>query len=209
MILDDGFLKRAREAPEGMAAGESEVPAPRGKSSKPSSPGERSSRRRRSSSGGQEPGRALTTPAPALRTATRRNQQTKPTQKKGETQQKQRARTSHNLVEKEYRSRLHGYFEALLAVLPPELHETHKVDDDRGAGGRGASTSSSPTTGQHKKLSKAEVLERARHHIESLEKDNGRQKQELSELRVALEQMEQTTMERWEERQGQNSTYDR
>lgn len=55
-----------------------------------------------------------------LRTASRqRPSQAGQTQKPGESAEHQRARTTHNKVEKEYRNRLNRDFELLAAVMPP------------------------------------------------------------------------------------------
>jgi len=68
------------------------------------------------------------------------------------------ARTSHNLVEKQYRTRLNGQFSTLLNALPPEVIAS-EVD------GYGR-----VDTGAEKRVSKAEVLVLARKHIENLER---------------------------------------
>ncbi|KAE8440645.1 hypothetical protein EG329_006997 [Mollisiaceae sp. DMI_Dod_QoI] len=68
------------------------------------------------------------------------------------------ARTSHNLVEKQYRTRLNGQFSTLLSALPKDVVGT-EVD------GFGAVDS-----GAEKRVSKAEVLVLAKKHIENLER---------------------------------------
>ncbi|KAK4454552.1 hypothetical protein QBC34DRAFT_392007 [Podospora aff. communis PSN243] len=90
---------------------------------------------------------------PALRTAARKHKRTEPASKPGESAQAHRARASHNQVEKEYRNRLHGYFERLLKVLPDE----DELNDDARVG-QSPSGSASSGSSQHKRLSKAEVL---------------------------------------------------
>jgi hypothetical protein len=69
------------------------------------------------------------------------------------------ARTSHNLVEKQYRTRLNGQFSTLLDSLPSDVvgAEVRVV----GTGDAG---------GAEKKVSKAEVLVLAKQHIQTLEK---------------------------------------
>lgn len=68
-------------------------------------------------------------------------------------------KTSHNMVEKQYRGRLNGQFTTLLGVLPPDLVAA-EVD---GYLRDGASA--------EKKVSKAEVLVLARNRIEDLERE--------------------------------------
>jgi hypothetical protein len=71
------------------------------------------------------------------------------------------SKTSHNMVEKQYRSRLNSQFSNLLGFLPPETVDA-EVD------GYGRSDSGSA----EKKVSKAEVLMLAKRHIEKLEQEN-------------------------------------
>jgi hypothetical protein len=79
------------------------------------------------------------------------------------------ARNSHNMVEKQYRTRLNGQFSTLLGVLPPEV-----IGAETGDSGR--------TDGADKRVSKAEVLILAKKHIEDLE----RAKRELEDSKKAL-----------------------
>ncbi|CZR67384.1 uncharacterized protein PAC_17283 [Phialocephala subalpina] len=67
-------------------------------------------------------------------------------------------RTSHNMVEKQYRTRLNGQFSTLLSALPPDVVGT-EVDG-----------SVSVNSGAEKRVSKAEVLVLAKKHIENLER---------------------------------------
>jgi len=122
-------------------------------------------------------------PGPALRTAARKHKGANSISKPGESVQAHRARASHNQVEKEYRNRLHGYFERLLKVLPDEGEQ-----GDEGASGQSQSGSASSENGQHKRLSKAEVLQKARLHIKLLEDDAARRRREISGLQAALGQ---------------------
>ncbi|KAH8679711.1 hypothetical protein BGZ60DRAFT_400501 [Tricladium varicosporioides] len=68
-------------------------------------------------------------------------------------------RTSHNIVEKRYRTRLNGQFSMLLEVLPPDWVSA-EVGGYRRDGSGGA-----------EKVSKAEVLMLAKRHIETLERE--------------------------------------
>ena len=122
----------------------------------------------------------------ALRTAPRKKKRTKMTVKKGESPREQRARTSHNMVEKEYRDRLRKYFEALLVVLPQEGAEIEEDEQAAGSTVDGNPAGSSAES-QQKKLSKADVLAKACQHIEELENGARKQRLELDILREALE----------------------
>ncbi|KAK0632759.1 hypothetical protein B0T14DRAFT_42333 [Immersiella caudata] len=117
-------------------------------------------------------------PKPALRTAARKHKQSGSTSKPGESAQAHRARASHNQVEKEYRNRLHGYFERLLKVLPDEGESNKEAQ-----AGRSPSGSASGGSSQHKRLSKAEVLQKARQHIVFLEQDAERRRREIRALK--------------------------
>jgi hypothetical protein len=119
-------------------------------------------------------------PKPALRTAARKHKQSEPTSKPGESTQAHRARASHNQVEKQYRNRLHGYFERLLKVLPDEGEQ-----NDEAQAGQSPSGSASGGKSQHKRFSKAEVLQRARQHIILLEQDAERRRREIRALKRA------------------------
>lgn len=92
-----------------------------------------------------------------------------------DTAEERRTRASHNLVEKQYRNRLNAQFESLLVVLPdPDAIKDEDVTSDTGFPPN--KTSGAPTDPEQqpgdKKVSKAEVLERARAHIESLERQS-------------------------------------
>lgn len=95
------------------------------------------------------------------------------------TPDERRARLSHNRVEKQYRNRLNQQFESLLAVLPAE-------GDGRGGGGGGGQGlvkgAGVAAAGEDRRLSKAEVLERARRRILTLEEQSRRLVLERREL---------------------------
>ncbi|KAK3393422.1 hypothetical protein B0H63DRAFT_443668 [Podospora didyma] len=105
---------------------------------------------------------------PLLRTAARRVRTPRAAQKPGESLERQRARTSHNIVEKEYRVRLHSGFEHLLDVLP---------SGDIGGSGDGI---------KDKRLSKAEVLDKASSYIMLLEDKLAKEKRENAELKAGI-----------------------
>ncbi|KAJ9131072.1 hypothetical protein NKR23_g11899 [Pleurostoma richardsiae] len=84
--------------------------------------------------------------------------------------EEERTRSGHNQVEKQYRNRLNQYFERLLAVLPASLN----TDGDQQGEDKGLDLD--------KRLSKTEVLDIARRHIRTLER-------ETSELEVEKQQL--------------------
>lgn len=145
---------------------------------------------------------ALPTPSPTtttgssmkLRTASRkRRQPKKPTSSSGThpysedtnsttasdlSPEELRTRRCHNLVEKQYRSRLNAQFERLLAVLPPERQRRERDgESDDEAGDVDGSSSSS------KRISKAEVLDAAVQRIRQLEVRNRKLRKEREGLR--------------------------
>lgn len=79
-----------------------------------------------------------------------------------------KSKRSHNLTEKKYRTRLNGYFETLLSVIP------------RSSGN--GETASTAADGPEKKISKGEVLVLAMEYIKELEKDQT----ELERQRASL-----------------------
>ncbi|KAH7126444.1 hypothetical protein B0J13DRAFT_565502 [Dactylonectria estremocensis] len=87
-----------------------------------------------------------------------------------------RSRHGHNLVEKQYRNRLHQQFNNLLAALPPPQSEDCNQND---IGDRC--------------FSKAEVLESARQRIKSLERENEVLAKERDRLMENISQMQETT----------------
>ncbi|OBR13923.1 Helix-loop-helix DNA-binding domain-containing protein [Colletotrichum higginsianum IMI 349063] len=121
-----------------------------------------------------------TAPVPRLRSASRtsKNQSQKPT----ETLEERRTRASHNLVEKQYRNRLNAQFEGLLNALPEQA---------RGPGDAGDGGESDPQQAdQERRVSKAEVLDMARRHIKSLEREREVLHRERGELLRSLETLE-------------------
>ncbi|KAH6671591.1 hypothetical protein F5X68DRAFT_235972 [Plectosphaerella plurivora] len=120
------------------------------------------------------------TSASRLRSASRasKNSVSRPS----DTAEERRTRASHNLVEKQYRSRLNAQFEGLLGVLPdPDLGQAENIKTEAGVGTPAPPADTEQDPGD-KKVSKAEVLERARVHIETLE----RQSEALARQREAL-----------------------
>lgn len=85
-------------------------------------------------------------------------------------------RTSHNLVEKQYRTRLNGQFEALLSVIPKEA-----ISSDCSEG--------ESTAAAERKLCKAEVLVLARKRIKELEKTHEGLQSEYDTLTDSVEHL--------------------
>ncbi|KAK4640846.1 hypothetical protein QC761_607160 [Podospora bellae-mahoneyi] len=97
------------------------------------------------------------------------------------------ARTRHNMVEQKYRHRLNTHFDKLLEVLPSGVgvggmmmgdgyqntYQTTYLGGDGGA----------PSLERERKVSKAEVLDRARLYIQRLESEHVRLQREREELR--------------------------
>ncbi|KAK4098792.1 hypothetical protein N658DRAFT_517766 [Parathielavia hyrcaniae] len=121
-----------------------------------------------------------------LRTAARRTKRPAPSlAKPGESPERQRARTNHNMVEQQYRHRLHAQFEALLEVLPERMldngpgeeqgHAGGKGDTilmERGGGGGGEGGGGGGKGGggkRRRRMSKVDVLKRAARAIRDLE----------------------------------------
>ncbi|OHF00113.1 helix-loop-helix DNA-binding domain-containing protein [Colletotrichum orchidophilum] len=125
-----------------------------------------------------------TAPAPRLRSASRtsKNALQKPT----ESLEERRTRASHNLVEKQYRNRLNAQFEGLLNALPEQV---------RGPAGTGDGDESDPqaaaaAANEERRVSKAEVLDMARRHIQNLERERETLHRERGELLRNLETLE-------------------
>ncbi|KAJ2897052.1 hypothetical protein MKZ38_005002 [Zalerion maritima] len=110
-----------------------------------------------------------------LRTAQRSSKYSNSSHKPAETAEERKARAMHNQVEQQYRKRLNAQFERLLAALPPEDSSS---SDNSGASAPGGHIVDS----ENRRVSKAEVLDRASQRIKTLEKERRsleRQKREL------------------------------
>jgi hypothetical protein len=84
-----------------------------------------------------------------------------------------RARAAHNVVEKQYRSRLNSQFDALLHVLPTERSKAGVKSYNEKVGDRKAGA---------RKMRKADVLELARQYIQVLESRINKLSKENAEL---------------------------
>ncbi|KAK4170077.1 hypothetical protein QBC43DRAFT_307105 [Cladorrhinum sp. PSN259] len=111
-------------------------------------------------------------------------------------------RTRHNLVEQKYRNRLNAHFDQLLEVLPNTMSEIpgqlaaaaamsspEFQGEDRHVG-MSMSTSGAflQPVEMERKVSKAEVLDRARLYIQSLENDTRRLMADQEKLKARFEQ---------------------
>ena len=114
-----------------------------------------------------------------LRSASRTSKNTH--HKPAETPEERRSRASHNLVEKQYRNRLNAQFENLLNVLPDHVRSGGPGEEDDSEGPMPDTTD--------RRVSKAEVLEMARRHIKSLERNNSALARERDELAEQVEMM--------------------
>lgn len=89
--------------------------------------------------------------------------------------EEQKSRETHNQVEKQYRNRLNAHFESLLDALPETMQAGEGEDGDEGAGAALDLTD--------RRVSKAEVLDMARRHIQALERECAALEGERDELR--------------------------
>lgn len=101
--------------------------------------------------------------------------------KPAETIEERRSRASHNLVEKQYRNRLNAQFESLLNSLPEHVRSGGPGDEDDSEGPMPDTTD--------RRVSKAEVLEMARRHIKSLERNNSTLARERDDLAQQVEML--------------------
>ncbi|KAI8966763.1 hypothetical protein F5Y11DRAFT_2712 [Daldinia sp. FL1419] len=93
------------------------------------------------------------------------------------TVEEQKSRETHNQVEKQYRNRLNAHFESLLDALP-ETMQAGEGDDDGEA-----------LDLTDRRVSKAEVLDMARRHIQTLERECTALEGERDELRNDMERL--------------------
>ncbi|KAI4870872.1 hypothetical protein F4820DRAFT_402198 [Hypoxylon rubiginosum] len=88
--------------------------------------------------------------------------------------EEQKNRETHNQVEKQYRNRLNAHFESLLDALPETMQAGEGEGEDEGAGALDLTD---------RRVSKAEVLDMARRHIQALERECAALEGERDELR--------------------------
>ncbi|KAI1417865.1 hypothetical protein F5Y13DRAFT_63387 [Hypoxylon sp. FL1857] len=93
------------------------------------------------------------------------------------TAEEQKSRETHNQVEKQYRNRLNAHFESLLEALPETMQAGEGEDD-----GEALDLTD-------RRVSKAEVLDMARRHIQALERECAALEGERDELRNNMERL--------------------
>ena len=132
-------------------------------------------------------------PAAKLRSASQKSKNVKHSDRDDETVEERRSRTSHNLVEKQYRNRLNQQFESLLNALPESMRSPtpgSMIISSTGGGGIGSGEdgatqeqrNTSIDLGAEKRLSKAEVLDMSRRYIQTLERERDKLELERKEL---------------------------
>lgn len=148
-----------------------------------------------------------------LRTAARRVKRPTPL-KPGESPAHQRARTNHNLVEQQYRHRLHARFEALLDVLPEGIlgdEEEYHADPSAGVDGEAsAGAGGGGVKGKNnRRMSKVDVLSKAQRVIQFLQGDTERMKREIEDMRREREAAfaSMARMQGWKNRDGKLGGY--
>lgn len=113
-----------------------------------------------------------------LRSASRTSKNLQP--RPDETPRERKSRTSHNLIEKQYRNRLNLQFESLMNALPESM---------RNSAASGAGDGATPE-GLHlgeRRLSRAQVLDMSTRYIKTLEKDREALERENGELIKGVE----------------------
>lgn len=179
--------KDARKTSEASIGGSSSTGGPAMSVSDPASPSSASQHSRASigSKSASIASTASTTPSrqPKLRSASRtsKNSHAKP----HDTPEERRTRASHNLVEKQYRNRLNAQFESLLNSLPEQLR----------AGNTSNGGDESDGNDQDRRVSKGEVLEMARRHIQTLEQERSELEREKNELQGSLKRLKDGALE--------------
>ncbi|KAJ3513359.1 hypothetical protein NM208_g15198 [Fusarium decemcellulare] len=114
-----------------------------------------------------------------LRSASRTSKNSR--DKPNDTPEERRTRASHNLVEKQYRNRLNAQFESLLSALPDQARH--------GGNGNGDDNESDGANEADRRVSKGEVLEMARKHIQTLERERNQLELENLELQGSLRRL--------------------
>ncbi|EFX00414.1 helix-loop-helix DNA-binding domain containing protein [Grosmannia clavigera kw1407] len=100
---------------------------------------------------------------------------------------------SHNLVEKQYRNRLNAQFEGLMSALPETL---------KSQGGSAEFGEANNPDAADRRISKAEVLDMARMHIQNLEQERDLLARERDGLRETVEKLKNDLIEESGSAQG-------
>ncbi|KAM0428247.1 hypothetical protein ACHAPT_007148 [Fusarium lateritium] len=133
-----------------------------------------------------------------LRSASRTSKNSR--DKPNDTPEERRTRASHNLVEKQYRNRLNAQFESLLSALPEQARY--------GGNGNGDDNESEGANDADRRVSKGEVLEMARKHIEALEQERNQLERENLELQGSLRQLKGSVSDGTASSSGQQTPLD-
>ncbi|EEU39167.1 uncharacterized protein NECHADRAFT_81884 [Fusarium vanettenii 77-13-4] len=137
-----------------------------------------------------------------LRSASRTSKNSR--DKPNDTPEERRTRASHNLVEKQYRNRLNAQFESLLSALP----EQARSGGSGGGNGNGDENESDAANDADRRVSKGEVLEMARKHIEALEQERNQLERENLELQGSLRRLKGSTSDGTTSSSGQQTPLD-
>lgn len=136
-----------------------------------------------------------------LRSASRTSKNSR--DKPNDTPEDRRTRASHNLVEKQYRNRLNAQFESLLNALPDQVRHS-----DNGGGNGNEDNESDQANDPDRRVSKGEVLEMARKHIQALERERNQLELENLELHGSLRKLKGPESESRTDSSGQESSVD-
>ncbi|KAL6921366.1 hypothetical protein FSST1_005392 [Fusarium sambucinum] len=123
-----------------------------------------------------------------LRSASRTSKNSR--DKPNDTIEDRRTRASHNLVEKQYRNRLNAQFESLLHALPEQIRH-----GDNGGGDGKEGNESDQANDPDRRVSKGEVLEMARKHIQALERERSQLELENLELHGNIRKLKESGSE--------------
>ncbi|RGP77874.1 hypothetical protein FLONG3_4050 [Fusarium longipes] len=123
-----------------------------------------------------------------LRSASRTSKNTR--DKPNDTPEDRRTRASHNLVEKQYRNRLNAQFESLLHALPDQIRH-----GGNGTGNGNEDNESDQANDPDRRVSKGEVLEMARKHIQALERERNQLELENLELHGSIQKLKESGSE--------------
>ncbi|WZH43208.1 uncharacterized protein QYS62_004210 [Fusarium acuminatum] len=138
-----------------------------------------------------------------LRSASRTSKNSR--DKPNDTPEDRRTRASHNLVEKQYRNRLNAQFESLLSALPEQVRHGNGGSEN-GSGNGNGDNESDQANDPDRRVSKGEVLEMARKHIEALERERSQLEMENLELHGSIRRLKGSNSESTESSLGPGSS---
>jgi hypothetical protein len=134
-----------------------------------------------------------------LRSASRTSKNSR--DKPNDTPEDRRTRASHNLVEKQYRNRLNAQFESLLSALPDQVRH-----GESSTGNGNEDNESDHANDADRRVSKGEVLEMARKHIQALERERNQLELENLELHGSLRRLKESNSESATSSSGQENS---